>query len=63
MKKTWTVNGKGNYPSLAVAMLMARRKFPAAVFGEPHQGGNGRMAVIGKLGEANDPVVIEQVTR
>ena len=58
--RTWTINGKGSYRSLAVALLQARRKHPDYVWGRPYQGSNGRMRVVGKRGEADDVLVIEQ---
>lgn len=60
MKAYWTINGHGRYQSMPVAQRHAERKFPAVVWGNPHQGPSGRIRVVGKLGDADDPVVIEQ---
>ena len=61
MKVVWKINGQGTHRSLAVALNHAQRKFPAVVFGEPHQGPTGRIRVVGKTpNETDDCVVIER---
>ena len=38
----------------------AEKKFPAIVWGGWHQGPDGKNRIVGKLGEADDPVIVTE---
>ena len=62
MKQYWQILGyETKYRSSNAAMAKAERRFPGIIWGNFHQGPNGHMRVVGKLGEADDPVIIEAV--
>ncbi len=63
MKKFKISTQKKTFRHGGAAKLHATHKHPGVVWGNWHQGPNGRMRVVGKIPgrEADDPIIVEEV--